>query len=152
MPGHGAMAGTMDRQIAQQEEHERRLAAQQLAAFREEHAGKFVETFLGLTEKKRIEKVTRQTTAIDGLCTGLWEQLRSGCNARRLKMSVPVSVADSEYYNAYGRRAVCDGLDINGAALAEQGIELKVEVVEDNRGPGSSGMTFLKAEFGHRAV
>lgn len=41
----------MDRQIAEQEAHERGVAAKRLEVFKEEHRDSFVETFLGLEDK-----------------------------------------------------------------------------------------------------
>ena len=46
------MAGLWDKQIAEQEARDKQYAAEQLAEFRTEHAGKFVDVFLGLAGKK----------------------------------------------------------------------------------------------------
>jgi hypothetical protein len=129
------MAAMMDRQIAKQEAHEKRMANAALTMFRAENSGRLVETFLGLAEK-----------AIDDLCTAMWAQLRSGADTACITARMLIDCNDKGYYDTHGRLGVMNGLGIeDGCRLAEQGVQLAVGAYTDDQGPGSSGMTFLEA-------
>jgi hypothetical protein len=146
------MAGILDRQIAQQEAHERRLVAKRLEAFKEEHRDSFVDTFLGLKEKKDAFAQRRRAKATEDLANQLWEKLLCETSGTLLKAEVPILHEDKQHYEATGHREVCGGLNTSAEELERKGAWLMVKVHEDNRGPGSSGMTFLRAELGRRPV
>jgi len=142
----------MDRQIAEQEAHEWGVAAKRLEAFKEEHRDSFVETFLGLEDKKATVAQRHRAKATEDLANQLWEKLRCETSGTLLKASVPIRHEDWKHYEETGHREVCARLNTSAAELERKGTWLMVKVHEDNRGPGSSGMTFLRAELGRRPV
>ncbi len=146
------MAGTLDRQIAEQEAYERGLAVKRLEAFKEEHPDSFVETFLGLKEKKDEYTQRRRAKATEDLANQLWEKLRCETSGTLLKASVLILDEDKQHHEEMGHREVCGLLNTSATELEQKGAWLMVKVFEDNRGPGSSGLTFLRAELGRRPV
>jgi hypothetical protein len=92
----------------------------------------------------------RRSKATEDLANQLWEQLRGATGSTLLRGSVPILYEDKEHYEETGHQEVRGWLNTSAAELERKGMWLAVKAYEDNQGPGSSGMTFLRAELGRR--
>jgi len=135
------MAAMLHQMIENDERHAREHERRKLEAFKQEHDTRIDLAFAATAHRIKSETTRRRQETIDGVCDEVWKKVMGGEHTR-VQVERTIDERDREYYNNMARPLIAAklGLDPTSGGKAI----LEVRAYRDDRGPRSSGMSFLR--------
>jgi hypothetical protein len=141
------MTATYDRMVEEQEAREQCLRDEDTAAFRAKNEDQVIAAYEELGRIQQEEAKMRRAMVVYDLGTRMWEALRTSGGDGPVTASAVLHSGDRQYFTEHGLQLMMGAVGITKEQLVASNARFVVTVEDDNKGPGSSGMLFLRVRF-----
>lgn len=135
------MAAMMDRMIANDEAHQRRMEQEAVRELSDAFGGRFADAFQNVVQERTDRTSVRRATVLAKLKEALWSKLLSEGGTGKVSVSMVIDYGDADHFREHGMELLKRELRI--APEDVERMTLAVSVRHDN-GIGGSGWTMLE--------
>lgn len=135
------MAAMLDQMIENDERHARKCTQQAFSEFKKLHNGRIDLALSATAHRKKSETAKRRQVTITNVCNEVWKEVMGGEHTKVVVVET-IDERDREYYNNMATPLIKAQFGLDAAAGGKAILEVKA--YRDDRGPGSSGMSFLR--------